>query len=378
MRQIDSPAKFPVAFASGAGPSYVRAIPVGSQISITPGAASLTDGFVPLNFQAVSAGGIPPFGQDHNGILLQITSWLRCLTAGIPVMYDAAFQTAIGGYPANCWIRSTGNPAIVYQSSVDNNTTNPDAGGAGWSAATFAVQSGLEALIIDGRGDTNYGAGIRLWGPGGTPAKWLRAINGNFSIVNNAYSAEILTLTDAGALNTANTIQANAGNLQAPNGSISAGLDLGIGRNGYVAGGFSAGGNITAGARLRANFGAKGSGDPNAATILADYTLSAAASGYDIMANGFIVQWGTGGGTGDKDIVTFPIAFPNACLAITATEQGVIGWDSPFRCSVYGVQIIDNARFYWSCTEIRAASSGAAPNAMQRNGDFGKWIAVGW
>ena len=127
MRQIDAPSKFSIAFASGAGPTFVRAIPVGSQISITPGAASLTDGFPPLNFQPVSAGGIPPYGQDHNGILLQITGWIRCLSAGIPLIYDAAFQSAIGGYPANCWIRSAGNPAIIYQSTADNNTTNPDA-----------------------------------------------------------------------------------------------------------------------------------------------------------------------------------------------------------------------------------------------------------
>ncbi|TIW87308.1 MAG: hypothetical protein E5V52_04410 [Mesorhizobium sp.] len=44
------PAKFPVAWGASASPSYIRSIPLGSQIGIVNGAASLTDGFPPLNF----------------------------------------------------------------------------------------------------------------------------------------------------------------------------------------------------------------------------------------------------------------------------------------------------------------------------------------
>ncbi|RWI41581.1 MAG: hypothetical protein EOQ93_31870 [Mesorhizobium sp.] len=47
------PAKFPVAWGASASPSYIRSIPLGSQIGIVNGAASLIDGFPPLNFLPV-------------------------------------------------------------------------------------------------------------------------------------------------------------------------------------------------------------------------------------------------------------------------------------------------------------------------------------
>ena len=50
------PVPFAVPFGASAGAGYIRTIPVASQISITPGAASLTDGFVPLNFVDPLAG----------------------------------------------------------------------------------------------------------------------------------------------------------------------------------------------------------------------------------------------------------------------------------------------------------------------------------
>lgn len=41
-----------------------------------------------------------------------------------------------------------------------------------------------------------------------------------------------------------------------------------------------------------------------------------AASGYIKFINGLIIQWGTYTTTGNWDAVSFPIAFPNACLAV--------------------------------------------------------------
>jgi hypothetical protein len=45
------------------------------------------------------------------------------------------------------------------------------------------------------------GANIRLLGDGGTtPNKYIRSQGGNFQVINSAYSAAPLTLTDAGAM----------------------------------------------------------------------------------------------------------------------------------------------------------------------------------
>jgi hypothetical protein len=110
----------------------VHAVPEASQVSITPGAASLTTGFPPLNFQSYTAGGIPPFGNDLNGILNQITAWQRWTQAGGYPRYNAAYQTAIGGYPSGAVLMAATNNGM-WVSTADSNMTNPDTGGAGWS-----------------------------------------------------------------------------------------------------------------------------------------------------------------------------------------------------------------------------------------------------
>lgn len=133
MQVSQLPVKFTVPFANGAGPSFIQnPIPVSSQIGITAGAASFTDGFPPLNFSPISSGGVPPRGVDFNGILFQITSWNRWTQAGGSVPYDATFQTGIGGYPAGAIVESVVCPGNFWQSTTDNNVTNPDAFGAGW------------------------------------------------------------------------------------------------------------------------------------------------------------------------------------------------------------------------------------------------------
>jgi len=131
MQSSNIPAKFPLAFANNAVAPYIRPIPTNSQVGITPGAASLYDGFVQLNFQPESSGGIPPSGQDFNGILKMITLWIQWVNAGGQVPFDATFAAAISGYPKGAQILAdAGN--FWYQSTIENNTNNPNTGGAGW------------------------------------------------------------------------------------------------------------------------------------------------------------------------------------------------------------------------------------------------------
>ncbi len=131
MRAIDLPGKVPSIFAKSAGAGYTRPIPLTSQIGIIDGAASYPDGFPPKNFQAAIAGGVPPFGQDVNGILSALSGMALWYSASGPILYDAAFQATIGGYPQGTILASAtfGN---FWLSTADNNTTDPDTGGAGW------------------------------------------------------------------------------------------------------------------------------------------------------------------------------------------------------------------------------------------------------
>ena len=128
------PTKFPIPFGNSAGAPYIRTIPVASQIGTNPGYASLTDGFVPLNMTPIAAGGIPPFGQDLNGILKQITQWLQWHEAGGPIAWDSTFNTSIGGYPLGALlIAAAGSGSDHWISLADNNSGNPDASADNWN-----------------------------------------------------------------------------------------------------------------------------------------------------------------------------------------------------------------------------------------------------
>ena len=127
----NAPAKLTLPFANAGGK---RTVPVPSQIPITPGAASYTDGFPPLTRTAVTSGGIPPSGLDMNGVLNEITDPGRWFCAGAGFPYDATFATDpnIGGYPQGARVlRADG--LGYWLSLVDNNLTDPDTGGAGWA-----------------------------------------------------------------------------------------------------------------------------------------------------------------------------------------------------------------------------------------------------
>jgi len=144
MQSSNIPSKIPLPFAYAAGSSYKNTIPVASQIGITNGKASLTDGFPPLTFTALSAGGIPPFGADFNGILNEVTAIQQWQNAGGFFPYDSVFSTAIGGYPKGAILQAAAFGGL-WVSTAENNTTNPDTGGAGWVSLAF---EGSQAITV--------------------------------------------------------------------------------------------------------------------------------------------------------------------------------------------------------------------------------------
>lgn len=126
MLSSNRPASFPIPFGKNAAGPFIRSIPVNSQIGVQDGAASLNDGFVPDNFTQIAAGGVPPFGQDMNGILFQATSWDQWVEAGGPIIWDSTFATAIGGYPKGTKLDSAILAGAQWYSTVESNLTNPD------------------------------------------------------------------------------------------------------------------------------------------------------------------------------------------------------------------------------------------------------------
>lgn len=148
MQSTNIPTKIPLPFAYAAGGTYIDPIPTASQIGVTDGRASLHDGFPPLTFQAISLGGVPPFGADFNGILNEITAITQWQQAGGMFVYDAAFSSTIGGYPKGAVLQKA-TLSGMWLSTVENNITNPDTGGAGWISAnvqSFNTRTGAVTL----------------------------------------------------------------------------------------------------------------------------------------------------------------------------------------------------------------------------------------
>jgi hypothetical protein len=195
------PNKIQLPFAANAGGLYIRTIPVPSQIGVVNGEASWNDGFPPLNFLPDSAGGINPDGRDMNGVLNAISALLWWYSAGAPISYDSAFQTAIGGYPNGAIIQSAVVPGILWRSTADNNVTNPDIAGAGWiNASPF---TGLSNITMTGANVTATLAqyGVQIINITGTLTANLNLILPNLAvkwlIVNNTTGAYAITAKTA-------------------------------------------------------------------------------------------------------------------------------------------------------------------------------------
>lgn len=296
MKIADLPTRFGIAFARDATPgTYKRTIPDTSQVGINPGYASFPTGFVPLNFTPVASGGIPPFGQDVNGIFNAVTLWGQWQAAGGPALYNSAFSTAIGGYPKGALLGSTTNGRF-WVSMVDDNTVNPDAGvSANWQSI-IAPGSIVNAQLAQ------------------MPSLTVKANIGVAAVTTASITTTTMTVTAVAS------------------GTLAVGATL-------------SGTGVTAGTRITAFLTGTGgtgtytvsvsqtviSGTINATGTadVADVPLAAlygpsllAASGYRTTPDGILEQWGTSstaGGPGDTVTITFPKPFPSTCWNITAS-----------------------------------------------------------
>lgn len=199
MQLSTAPGKLTLPFAN-AGARNV--IPVPSQIGITPGAASLTDGFPPLTRTPLAAGGVAPFGIDMNGILYEVSAIVRWANAGGGYPYDSAFanDSDIGGYPKGARIARSDGLGYWFN-TIDNNTVDPEAAGyagltAGWvpdyttgaTAITMtnanvtltALQYGKPVIVITG----TLSANINLIFP---------AMVGQWIVINSTTGAFTIT-----------------------------------------------------------------------------------------------------------------------------------------------------------------------------------------
>jgi len=130
MQSTNAPSKTTIPFAASGAKNTVPTLASGVSVS---NQASYESGFPSVTMTAPIAGGKPPMGKDFNGILNAITQAIKWANLGGLYTYDSAYATDsnVGGYPKGAVLLKS-VLAGFWQNTVENNTSNPDAGGAGW------------------------------------------------------------------------------------------------------------------------------------------------------------------------------------------------------------------------------------------------------
>jgi hypothetical protein len=203
-----------------------------------------------------------------NGGLFQMSAvdvWI-CAGGGFP--YSSAFSTAIGGYPKGARVLMASGLSY-WRSIVDNNTTDPDTGGAGWvgepgtesvnttavtvnggslalqNLMSYAIPAGslnvarkVKRITMSGNGNiagaVNFNLGFALPGGGGTGLPWNVANSSGSIDLSWRIVVEITTLTTgaSGSVLVSSALQVGQGapNLSVANGEayvfIGTGIDL--------------------------------------------------------------------------------------------------------------------------------------------------------
>jgi hypothetical protein len=240
------------------------------------------------------------------------------------------------------------------------------------SFGSFTDTGTNNGLFVNGSGSN--GANVHLHTSNGD--KYLRTLNNSFNIVNAAYTQSIFTLDDAG-----NFGVTGGGNV---NGQLNASVLAAVGAvTGQTVS--SNNGNITANnGRLRAGFGARGSGDPNAGVILSDFVQGNVGfnPNFVILPDGFIIQFGQATSSAALTAYALPIAFPNFFASVVACEGGVNGW-STFNppnqtMTVIGTQIIGGGNNTFFVTAGRIFFNNGVLLLEWEAGITFNWIAMGW
>lgn len=225
MQLSNIPGKLVLPFANAGGKST---IPVASQIGITAGAASLTDGFPPLTRTPIAAGGVPPSGLDMNGILYEMSAIIRWANAGGGYPYDGTFatDTNVGGYPKGARIMRSDGQGYWFN-TVENNVTDPEAAGAATAGWVPDYQSGATSVAMSGSSVTltpnQYGKPLVVIT--GTLSANLNlifpALAQGWTVINNAtggYSITAKTASGSGVtLGTISQIVGDGTNMYAAN-----------------------------------------------------------------------------------------------------------------------------------------------------------------
>ena len=287
MNRTDAPVKQSTPFAvNGQRESILPTTPAGDNT------ASYSDGFPAITMILKSAGGLPPKGQDMNQILYELSALARWGSSGAINAWDAAFSTAIGGYPMGAQVLGT-DGTTRYISTTDSNATNPNTGGAGWfNLTTGYLKTASNLSEIAAAGPAAVAEALANLGLGdAAKSRVLQSAGDSVKDVMSQNAISYLLSLKAGV---------NGEKVEAE--KFRAALDLGN-------------------AALK-NTGTGQGQLPDMSAFLSNQEMN----GYQYLPGGLILQWGNAPCEDQRTTASkFPIPFPNECLMVIVCGYQVAG-----------------------------------------------------
>ena len=319
MNNSGLPARIKIPFASTGSKNPIPEVSTGSMV--TDGLAAMDTGFPSTTLTPRSAGGVPPHGEDMNGILNAITSKLQASDAGARYPFDATFATSIGGYPNGAVVMSS-DLAGEWLNTIDANSTNPEGTATistGWVPLNFAGASAVSistanitmsclaaarpVLILSGALTGNRFLYIPNW------AK-------HWTIINNCTGSYSVIVSTISGVDTASIPSSTIANIYCDGNLNVTKLQSTQLASTTQAGIVQLNDTLTSTSTTEALTAAMGKKlQDEKAAISLFYSSLGVNAGYQKIAGGFIIQWGYIASINiDTFAVTFPIAFPNQCV----------------------------------------------------------------
>ncbi|MTC71943.1 pyocin knob domain-containing protein [Providencia sp. wls1914] len=127
-------------------------IPENYETSMDSNQATWDQGFSQITMLPVAAGGLPPKGQDFNGILNQISENIVYQSQGGRFKFSPEYAESIGGYPKGAILQSD-DEKKEYQSLIDNNKVNFNTTSnisASWElvGAKYAIKTEVDLALL--------------------------------------------------------------------------------------------------------------------------------------------------------------------------------------------------------------------------------------
>lgn len=296
-----------IPFARDAVPDMVNDIPDDPSV-LEPQLASFKQGFPYITTIPLVAGGIPPEGQDFNGILRDITEHVVHQNKGGMYKFEADI-VADGGYPLGAVLSANDNLSL-WVSLVDANVEDFNIGTpTQWARIAF---SGLDALL---NGKVDKTSIVQVTGASTTNIMSQKAVTDAISGFVLATQAEAEAGTDNSKyMSPLRVFQA----LRSAAANATEALR----------------GVLRVGTQAEVNAGALDDVAVTPKKLRFGFAISLTSNGYIALPSwlgGLIVQWGvlpTVTSDSAQPAVSFPISFPTACLCVilggenTASSSG--------------------------------------------------------